>query len=194
MNIGQSIRTLPTVKPNLYAGKVGTIAIKNDGEVGVLIAGRVVWFLEKEIEEWITHGTGAPNATNGECAKGQTKMTPTTGVTRVGIVSSVTSAVETGQTTTRARPAPRASTQERAREGNPGTPVAPLTNPSSPVPASERESPPKPVSAPSRICEGAAVGARGLGGGVIARCEGCGGVWERERRRGRPSLKCPTCR
>lgn len=35
---------------------------------------------------------------------------------------------------------------------------------------------------------------RGPNGGVLATCEGCGKVWERERRRGRPSAMCGECR
>lgn len=38
------------------------------------------------------------------------------------------------------------------------------------------------------------VGARGPGGGLYAKCEACGQVWEREKRRGRPVTKCEECR
>lgn len=37
-------------------------------------------------------------------------------------------------------------------------------------------------------------GGRGPNGGVLAVCEACGKVWEREKRRGRPSLLCGECR
>lgn len=46
------------------------------------------------------------------------------------------------------------------------------------------------VDSPSRIYQAG----RGPGGGVLAVCEGCGEVWEREKRRGRPSLMCEECR
>lgn len=35
---------------------------------------------------------------------------------------------------------------------------------------------------------------RGPNGGVLATCGKCGRVWEREKRRGRPSLVCGECR
>lgn len=47
------------------------------------------------------------------------------------------------------------------------------------------------------IDEGATVtatGGRGPNGGVMATCVGCGRVWERERKRGRPNLVCGECR
>lgn len=47
---------------------------------------------------------------------------------------------------------------------------------------------------PSRIDDGAMVGARGPGGGIYAKCDGCGRVWERERKRGRPSARCGECK
>lgn len=53
---------------------------------------------------------------------------------------------------------------------------------------------PEPPNPPSRIDEGAMVGARGPAGGIYAKCGGCGRVWERERRRGRPSARCGECK
>lgn len=38
------------------------------------------------------------------------------------------------------------------------------------------------------------VGKRGPAGGIYAKCGGCGRVWERERRRGRPSARCGECK
>lgn len=37
-------------------------------------------------------------------------------------------------------------------------------------------------------------GGRGPNGGVLAVCQACGQEWEREKRRGRPALVCPSCR
>ena len=227
MNVGQSITTLPTVKPKLYAGKVGTVATRNDGEVGVLIAGRIVWFLEREIEEWedgslpTKSPTTATIAANGKSVKGQTKTIPTTGVTSVGTVSSVTSAEGSGQMTTRAdlpestraremSTSTREGAQERAREGQevgarvPRAPRGELGGPqegtaidSRGVKPPERESSPKPLPPPSWPAEslsGLILGERGPGGGVVASCLACGEAWERPKQRGRPALNCPRCR
>lgn len=38
------------------------------------------------------------------------------------------------------------------------------------------------------------LGSRGPNGGLYALCEGCGEMWEREKRRGRPVGKCLGCR
>ena len=230
MKVGNSVKTLPTVKPKLYAGKVGTIAIKNDGEIGVLIAGRVVWFLEREIEEWEDGSlptqlpTTATIAANGKSVKGQTNQTPATGVRHAGQSSSVTSAEETGRTTTRvdqpdSTPPRVMSTstregglgaQESAREGQevgakvsrpprgePGGPQEGTAIDSRGVDGPEGESAVEPLSPPSWPAEslsGLNPGERGPGGGVVAQCLACSGLWERPKQRGRPSLNCPRCR
>lgn len=49
--------------------------------------------------------------------------------------------------------------------------------------------PPAPVQEASGITDGS----RGPGGGLYAKCEECGGVWEREKRRGRPVKICLDC-
>ena len=205
MNVGASIRTLPTVRPKLYAEKVGTIAIKNDGEVGVLIAGRIVWFLEREIEECqngsssgVTVGEGAKSARGQGGGSPLSQSTP-----RDARTSSCSGQGGEGS-------GKGLGTQERAREGQevgamvprpprgePGGPPEALAIDSRGVKPPERESSPKPLPRPSRgsgDLTGLNPGERGPGGGVVARCEGCRELWERPRQRGRPSLNCPRCR
>ena len=65
------------------------------------------------------------------------------------------------------------------------------------VPGSERPSEPRPPSAASRGSGDLSAfnpGERGPGGGVVAQCVACRGLWERPKQRGRPSLKCEGCR
>lgn len=50
-----------------------------------------------------------------------------------------------------------------------------------------------PVSSPG-VSQGLIEGDRGPGGGLVGKCEGCGRLWERPARRGRPSYKCEECR
>lgn len=72
-----------------------------------------------------------------------------------------------------------------------------LANPRSAVPPPEAVTVPETNSEPVRASQnlsGYRVGARGPNGGMVAKCEGCGELWEREKKRGRPAYKCPTCR
>lgn len=179
MNIGSAVKTLPTVKPKLYAGRQGVIATRNEDEWGVLINGRVVWFLEREIEEnGSTDGDTRDNGHTNGAAGG--------------------SRVVTSQSPVQQPRAPglsrgMAATSPVAQSG----PERPMTKPASPVPGSEPLSALNPVSAapgPAPSLSGLTPGERGPGGGVVARCGGCGGLWERPKARGRPARMCEPCR
>lgn len=56
------------------------------------------------------------------------------------------------------------------------------------------------VSAPKRpenkpgAAERLIEGDRGPSGGLMCKCQACGRLWERERRRGRPAFMCEECR
>ena len=207
MRVGARVSTLPTVRPKLYAGRVGTVAIKNDGEVGVLIAGRVVWFLEREIEGWNGSSSSVSVRKSVESAREQDGSSPLSQSTpRDARTSSCTD--QGGAASGKGDG--NLGAQERAREGQgvgARVPRPPRGEPEGPqevtaidsegVDGPEGESSPKPLSRPSRGSgedQELILGERGPAGGVVARCEGCSGLWERPKQRGRPSLKCPRCR
>ena len=211
MNIGAKVTTLPTVRPKLYAGKTGTVAIVNDGELGVLVGGRVVWFLEREIEEWNGSSSGVSARESAKSVREQGGSSPLSQSTPSDArISSCSGQGGEGS----GKGDGSLGTQERAREETvselaaresgeppgewvPGSPQRLVTNPPRGIEAPERESSPEPLPPPSWPAEslsGLNPGERGPRGGVVARCEGCGGLWERPKQRGRPSLNCPRCR
>lgn len=189
--IGVSVRTLPTVKPKLYAGKTGTIAVKNEDEIGVLINGRIVWFLEREIEIWSSPTVGTAEPPSRKLANnGHTSSTglPARNQSREGSKSDLLpQALPTAAASCR-QTLPIAREEARMPHG------CPVTNPGVGAEGQEAAMGLEGDSGPSRICEGATVGERGPSGGIIARCEGCGGLWERPKQRGRPARRCEECR
>ena len=193
MKVGDSVSTLPTVKPKLYAGKVGTIAVRNEDEFGVLINGKIVWFVEKEIE--ICQSTKPTLSSTGRAPGSSSDRVPADGEGHRAVPTN-------GPAVTRGSMSAGTTTHGTMRDALPVerrsvAPRVPLTNPSSPVPGSERPSEPRPPSAASRgsgDLSGFNPGERGPGGGVVAKCAACGGTWERPKQRGRPSLKCEGCR
>ena len=209
VNIGTSIRTLPTVKPKLYAGKVGTIAVRNEDELGVLINGKIVWFVEKEIEECMTTVT-VPTAVPPTNARGTGPQSSSKDSVKNARENTGPNMLPGRASSLVTRPDRSLGTQERAREGQgagaklpgeqSGTPGGPQTATaidSWVVPGSERPSEPRPPSAAPRgsgDLSGFNPGERGPGGGVVAQCVACGVLWERPKQRGRPSLKCEECR
>ena len=82
MRVGDTIRTLPTTRPKSYANVGGVIATRNGDEWGVLVKGKLVWFLEKEIELWKSARIVERSSTSVP-APGDTMMTAAspTGVT-----------------------------------------------------------------------------------------------------------------
>lgn len=203
MNIGTSIRILPTVKPKLYAGKVGTVATKNEDEIGVLINGRIVWFLEREIEicqnglsSSVDANRGAPSVKTRDGRSPLSQSTqrgaPTARCTGQGGAGN-----DESDQLPQALPDAAASCRQTlpATREEPRMPHGyPVTNPGAGVRGQEAAMGPEEDCGPSRICEGATEGSRGPGGGIIARCEGCGGLWERPKQRGRPARRCEGCR
>lgn len=164
MNIGTRVTTLATVRPPKYANKVGAVVTVNEGEYGVLVDGRLVWFREREITE-------CQGSTNRAIGTG-----PQRGVGFAG---------NSGLAPTRGA---RSSVR-----GTAGTVPVPLVIDLRPDLASGPQSPPGPVSAAPAPAEGLSEGSRGPAGGIIARCGVCGRLWERERRRGRPAKVCGEC-
>ena len=185
MRVGDTIRTLPTTRPKSYANVDGVIATRNGDEWGVLVNGRLVWFLEKEIEECGTRPTTtATSARSRRTVNDRTQTTPTTGVTNAGTASSATSAESGGQTT-------------MSTSAGQLAPDRRFSGPSSPASSSRPQSPPVAVSASPGLSDGLSClspGERGPGGGIVAQCVACGQMWERPKQRGRPSYVCRECR
>lgn len=211
MRIGDAVKTLPTVKPSTYANRQGVVATRYEDEIGVLVNGRVVWFLEREIEEWNGSSSSVSVGKSAKSVRGQDGGSPLSQSTP----RDARTAECTGQGgEERGSGDGSLGTQERAREETvselaaresgeppgewvPGSPQRLVTNPPRGVKPPEWESSPEPLSPPSWPAEslsGLNPGERGAGGGVVARCEGCRELWERPRQRGRPPLNCPRCR
>jgi hypothetical protein len=91
--------------------------------------------------------------------------------------------------------APRVTPVESAREGQSREAVGePLSGPGIIQTGEAAVSEPGEGDGAPRVCEGLIEGDRGPGGGIMARCVGCGQLWERPARRGRPAIKCEECR
>lgn len=166
--------------------------------------------------------TGATVAGNGNSANATTNGVDTSATT-AGTTLNATNAGNGGPTTTNVQPtAPQArATPETPAGGSPvldaredrfdpspdhdadGQPWGneALTNPGRGETGEDEESTGEAGSGAGRGGERATVGgpldiygARGPNGGVIAECVACHQLWERPRRRGRPSYVCGGCR
>jgi hypothetical protein len=175
VKVGDSVTTLPTTRPKEYANVSGVIATRNGEEYGVLVKGRVVWFLEREIanERQASNQEVGAKPTGQEVRQSQARAS-SSGPSPRGNGAGVMSPPVTSQSS------------DRPLSGDPGA-----------VDASGAGSSPTAVSSPSRPAQSLAhllIGARGPGGGMVAICTSCGRKWERERKRGRPASLCVGCR
>lgn len=137
-------------------------------------------------EQCLTMTTGATTVGSTATVKDHASPTLTTGATPAEPSSNAMSAEVTGPMTTDAEPTPADGTL--SRPGTLGNWLPDRTTGTAENGAGSIDR--RAMGAPGQET----VGGRGPNGGVLATCVACGRVWERERRRGRPSLVCGECR
>ncbi len=181
MRVGDSVTTLDTVRPRAYANVTGTVSTRNENEYGVMVNGRLVWFLEREIRECQSQGStqrpSTPSRTNG------LGTAHVDGSAKSGLPGSSREGTDSPMPTGRALP--------------PMTPYRPVANPPRGEEGSRPGSSPLASSVavrPAHSLSGFTEGARGPGGGIVAKCQACERLWERPKQRGKPRAVCPGCR
>lgn len=180
----------------LLTEKLGRVPTPRDKEWLELTERLRKSYLPAEEEKWTSTPTTTTN-TRAEAALPATSSvdSQTKSATGTEVSASTTDSATCATSESQSRPsshtyAQATRTTTNARKGT----DQPLSGPGIiPNPDPDRTTPDA-SSSPSRIDEGAMVGARGPSGGIYAKCDGCGRVWERERKRGRPARMCGECK